>query len=230
MDRSSLLKKPQKHAFEKQDALRWMTRTRVSVPHERVTFAGTIPSVGAILTLNQKVGLRWSCVFGVFRVKKINDSVVILDALSRVSSSRMQLWAESQSLKPEWQWKLMPAAKSASGLLQQCHNWIEDASERHKLTHDVRGNKFFIRGSRYSEAQIQFPDGASLEIDHMRKGWWIQAPYRERKVVVVLRNAATGLPEQLTLNFSSLKEKKSKTNAKPKKNELHKSIVLPGWD
>jgi hypothetical protein len=187
-------------------------------------------AVGQIRALKQTVGGHWTCVFGVFRVTKLNENVVLLDAISRASSSRMQLWAEAQGLTPEWSWEPVSADKFSDHFLQQCSSWISDGSKRQTFTHTVRGDQFFIRGSRYADAQVVSPAGVVLEVDHMKRGWWIRTLRNHQQIVLLLRNANTGLPEELTLNFSSVRLRKSAREKSSKKNELRKSFALPGWD
>ncbi|NBX15965.1 MAG: hypothetical protein EBR09_01220 [Proteobacteria bacterium] len=205
------------------------TQIRVS----RVLFqkSGFMPAASDVLVLNQSAGSRAVCVYGVFRVSRVNDGGVLLRAVSKSAPSRMQVWAETQGLNTEWSFVRLKADEQPRQTFQQCSQWMDDFKQNRPAVHSVQGKRFFMAGRRFAEVKLVHPDSAFLQVDHLRKGWWVKPISGRHSVVLRVKNASTGLSEQWTLNFAPAKEKKAQSNStKSAKNRLHKPFALPGWD
>jgi hypothetical protein len=206
-------------------------KTQIRVSRALFQKSGFMPAAGDVLVLNQSAGSRASCVYGVFRVSRVNDGGALLRSVSKSAPSRMQVWAEAQGLDTEWSIVRLPADEEPRQTFQQCSHWIDDSKPNTPAVHSVQGRQFFIAGRRFAEVKLAHPDSAFLQVDHLRKGWWVKPFSGRHSVVLRVKNASTGLSEQWTLNFATAKEKKAQSNStKSAKNRLHKPFALPGWD
>ncbi len=219
-----------KTEMNQKSSLRWLSQKRISAT--RASFSEIRPdlNLGDVLALNQISGQGQSCVFGVFKVVRLNEQFVILDAIAKKNFSRLQLWADAQGLEHQWTWSSLKLQKPLPAVVQHCHHWIQVPASQAQPALRIVGETFFIRGSQYSEVKPLNTADVEIDVDLMRRGWWIRPQKNRTQVNLIARNATTGLPEEISLHFDRRVRSKVRPVRASKKYDLAKPFTLPGWN
>jgi len=211
-------------------SLRWLSQKRLAATRESFSEIRPELNLGDVVALNQITAQGQSCVFGVFKVVRLNDQFVYLDAIAKKNFSRLQLWADAQGLKHQWTWSSLKLQKPIPAVLQHCHQWIQVPARKPQPSQRVVGETFFIRGSQYSEVKPLNKADVKIDVDLMRRGWWIRPQKNRDHVSLLARNATTGLPEEISLQFDRRVRAKVRPVRTSKKLDLAKPFTLPGWN
>lgn len=211
-------------------SVRWLSRTKVLVTENQFPEETKPLKWGDIFSLIQTVDSGHRCLLAVFRVSQLREKVVALDAIGRVPNSRLKVWADALNLTTSWSWLPVHGDKTQQSYVQRCQTWIKLPDAEHVVRQKVRGRRFFIKGSQYSEIQSYDKQQIRLEVDYFRHGWWVHARKMNGSTELKARNSETGQLEKLILHFAvdSVHQPKKVSNHRAR--EPMKSFALPGWE
>lgn len=212
------------------EPLRWLSGKRVSALRRRFPDLKRELKRGEIFALKHKIRNEEECTVGLFRVEKFSDDVVIFESFESKSQSRLQIFANAMNDNVEWIWQAVAEQTSTSAQSLMCKAWIRLSAAEKRGPQIVKGRRFFISGSQFSEVVNVNHANARIEGDKIRRGWWISPKEGYSFVSVGLRRAATGFVERHFLQFAPDQKVSKKDKNEKKKGEKFKSFVLPGWD
>lgn len=210
--------------------IRWRDRSHAMVLRSDFPELENVKANGELYVLKQRTDSREECVFGVFRMSRSTDQSFVFESLETIPKSRLQTWAETMSAPVNWRWEQFVPHSQPQSFFQYCRDWIRSNQKENVIAQIVRGEKVFIGGSKYSEILISSPNDAKIEVDYVRRGWWVYPKTLKKKVHIQARSASTGILESRLLVFQLPLSSKKKHSSKSRQILTNRSFTLPGWD
>lgn len=210
--------------------IRWRDRSHAMVLRSDFPELQNLSASGELFVLKQRTDSREECVFGVFRMTRSTQKYLIFESLDTIPKSRLPTWAASMSASVDWRWEQFTQHQQPQDFFQYCRDWIRSNQKEDIIQQIVRGEKVFIRGSRYSEILIESPKDGKIEVDYIRRGWWVYPRTQQRKVQIHVRSASTGILESRLLVFQMTRRSKKTHTSKSTQIQTNRSFTLPGWD
>jgi hypothetical protein len=215
-------------------SLKWMNQSRVLVSKNWLSDSGEL-RVGELFLLKQRVGVGEECWVGLFAIEKLSGETLSLRSLSgKRSPSRLYLWAQAQHLKVNWAWQRWSSPVDEQPVGQSCQRWIHTPPQQNPVAHRVAQSRYFVRGTIFSEVRVQPAEHATIEVDLVRGGWWIQPKNGQRILLIQARRATTGVFESHPIQFDGQRKKirssSERHSLERRAKNNYKHFVLPGWE